>query len=106
MDTLSKAVVDRKSKDCVAMIAAIKDRQAEAERKQKLAGETARQLKEDNIRIQYESEQAQKALADALPELEAAKQVGLDHKPSSCVFMRDASRPGCRKAQQRGNGRD
>ena len=67
-----KVIVDAKSKECQLMIQQIKERSKEVESKQQQAAEREAQLVEDNSRIMYEKEEAEKALLEAEPELAAA----------------------------------
>jgi dynein heavy chain len=67
-----KAIVDSKSKECNEMIIQIKQRQTEVETKKAQASENEKQLQEDNIRIAHEKKQAERALTEAEPALEAA----------------------------------
>jgi MoxR-like ATPase len=67
-----KKIVDAKAKEVQQMIANIKERQAEVERKQKVAQEKETKLRDDSVHIKYEAEQADKALAEAEPLLRKA----------------------------------
>lgn len=67
-----KIIVDQKQKECADMISQIKERSKDVEGKQQIAAERKTQLSEDNVRILYEKGEAEKALMEAEPELEAA----------------------------------
>jgi dynein heavy chain len=72
--TERKAVVDEKRHDCNGMIEQIRTRQEEVSHKQKDAATREAKLTEDNARIVYEKREAEKALIEAEPALEAAAQ--------------------------------
>lgn len=68
----AKIIVDQKTKDCNIMIAKIEARTTEVTDKQKYAGEQEALLEEDNIVITREKAEAEQALKEAEPALEAA----------------------------------
>lgn len=67
-----KKIVDQKTVECNAMIGKIKQRSAEVEAKQAAAAEKETQLVEENKVITFEKGEAEEALKEAEPALEAA----------------------------------
>ena len=90
---LKKVVVDAKSKECQLMIGQIKERSKEVELKQQLSAEREAQLVEDNERINYEKEEAEKALLEAEPELAAAAEALLKLKKEDIAEVKVLQKP-------------
>ena len=88
-----KVVVDAKSKECALMIGQIKERSREVESKQHQAAEREAQLVEDNSRIMYEKEEAEKALLEAEPELAAAAEALLKLKKEDIAEVKVLQKP-------------
>ena len=88
-----KVVVDHKSRECQTMIGQIKERSKEVEAKQQLSAEREAQLVEDNSRINYEKEEAEKALLEAEPELAAAAEALLKLKKEDIAEVKVLQKP-------------
>ena len=88
-----KIIVDNKSKECQVMIQQIKERSKEVETKQQLSAEREAQLVEDNNRINYEKEEAEKALLEAEPELAAAAEALLKLKKEDIAEVKVLQKP-------------
>jgi hypothetical protein len=88
-----KIIVDQKQKEVSDMISQIKERSKDMEGKQQIAADRKTQLTEDNVRILYEKGEAEKALAEAEPELEAAAKALNNLKKEEIAEVKSMSSP-------------
>jgi len=88
-----KIIVDQKQKECSDMISQIKERSKDMEGKQQVAAERKAQLTEDNQRIIYEKSEAEKALAEAEPDLIAAAKALNNLKKEEIAEVKSMSSP-------------
>jgi dynein heavy chain, axonemal len=89
----AKVVVEAATKECNELIEVISKSKTEVETKSKAATEKEAQLKIDSVNIAVEKEEAEAALADAIPALEEAAAALQDLKKDDITEIRSFNNP-------------
>jgi len=91
--TEAKAVVDQKTTECNELLEVITTNTAEVEAKQDVAAKKEEQLVESSAKIAVEKEEAEAALAEAIPALEAAADALNNLKKDEITEIRSFAKP-------------
>ena len=89
----AKVVVEAATKECNELIEVISKSKTEVEAKSKAASEKEEQLKIDSVNIAVEKEEAEAALAEAIPALEEAAAALSDLKKDDITEIRSFNNP-------------